>query len=177
MVYLIRHTTPGIATDLCYGRTDVPLAASAAKEIADAVARVPKVTRIYASPASRCRILAEALARRDEVSPILDSRLQELDMGTWENRPWSEVPRDALDAWAANLWSGRAGGGEALSELWERVASCRREILEIALRESVAIVSHHGPLRAWICLHHELPYSELLKLKIAYGAPGIVALD
>jgi alpha-ribazole phosphatase len=177
MVYLIRHTTPGVAIDLCYGRTDVPLAHSAAEEIADAVARMPKLTRIYVSPATRCRVLAEALARRDEVSPIVDSRLQELDMGAWENRRWSDVSREALDAWAADLWSARPGGGEPLSELWERVARCRREILESGQHESVAIVSHHGPLRAWLCQHRNLPYMELLKLKVACGAPGIVALD
>jgi alpha-ribazole phosphatase len=177
MVYLIRHTTPGIAADLCYGRTDVPLAASATAEIADAVTLMPKVTRIYVSPATRCRLLAEALARRDEVTPIVDARLQELDMGAWENRRWSDVSREAVDAWAADLWSARPGGGEALSELWERVASCRQEILEFAPQESVAIVSHHGPLRAWICLHRDLPHTDLLNLKIAYGAAGIVTLD
>jgi alpha-ribazole phosphatase len=91
-------------------------------------------------------VLAEALAARDGAELSLDPRLLELDFGAWEGSRWDAVPRSGIDAWAADVIHYAPGNGESLSLLWSRVQEFRRQLGDP--RCSVAVVSHHGPLRA-----------------------------
>ena len=73
-LHFIRHTRPDIARGVCYGQSDIPLAASFAEEAEDVRARLTErlegrtPSRIYSSPLSRCRRLCEALGYE---APIL----------------------------------------------------------------------------------------------------------
>jgi len=59
-VIFLRHPKPAAATGLCYGRTDLDIAPEGEAQIAAALLAVPPVTRVIASPALRCRKLAES---------------------------------------------------------------------------------------------------------------------
>ena len=77
-LHFIRHTRPDIARGVCYGQSDIPLAASFAEEAEDVRARLNErlegrtPTRIYSSPLSRCRRLRAALGYE---APTLAARL------------------------------------------------------------------------------------------------------
>ena len=90
---LVRHTSLAGAEGLCYGRHEPGLAASFAEEAAAVRARLPAGPwRLFSSPAARCRALAESLG-----GPVaIDARLQEVDFGAWEGRPWAALPAAAL---------------------------------------------------------------------------------
>lgn len=148
---LIRHTAPAIETGVCYGRTDVPLAHSAQRDIQATLAGLPKVDRVYSSPAQRCVQLARALAERDDCQLILAPALQELDFGQWEQLPWTRIPREHSDPWAADPWHLAPPGGETERALWTRVASWYRTTLPAPVSRC-AIVAHGGPLRVLRCL-------------------------
>ena len=60
---------------------------------------------------SRCLELARELATPRK--PRVSDDLVELDFGAWEGTPWEAVPRDELNAWAADVWGYRPGGGES----------------------------------------------------------------
>ena len=79
-LYLIRHTALDSTTGICYGRTDVPLAASAEQDIQRVLAVLPTFEHVYSSPAQRCTRLAEALALRDQCALTVDPALGELDL-------------------------------------------------------------------------------------------------
>ena len=64
MIFL-RHPRPASPKGLCYGRTDLDIGPEGASEIAGALEVTPKITQVVASPALRCRKLAEELAARD----------------------------------------------------------------------------------------------------------------
>lgn len=176
MVYLIRHTTPAVAQGVCYGRLDVPLAASAQEEIAAAVRSIPDVVAIFTSPATRCRYLANAVAAARGAPVVEDPRLLELDFGTWEGVPWSDIPRSEIDRWAADTWSHAPGGGESLSDLWRRVVAFEqdRALADCDLEAGgILIVSHQGPLRVLHCLGQGWDVSRYLETSFGFGREGL----
>ena len=163
--------TPGT----CYGRLDVPLAPGWrgwAIEQADRLAATAPV-RIWTSPASRCLSVADVLARRLGLEAIPDQRLLELDFGDWEGRRWEDVPRAALDRWAADPLGFRPPGGESGSALIERVGSFARALADDAC--SCVVVSHGGPLRLLPALLRGDPV-DLLAASPALGTLTMVRL-
>jgi alpha-ribazole phosphatase len=139
---LIRHPVPDIAAGICYGSSDLPAEpealalghASLAAELAPALAAG---ARLYSSPLRRCTALAALLGEFTS-----DVRLAEMDFGAWELRPWSDIPRQEVDAWAANLLDYRPGGGETVREVARRVQA----FLD-ALDHDAVIVCHAGIMR------------------------------
>lgn len=150
-LFLIRHTAPAIASGVCYGRTDIPLAEGAERDIEAAMAPLPRFDHVYSSPAQRCLRLARALAERDGCALTLAEALQELDFGQWEQLPWTLIPREHGDPWAADTWHRAPPGGETEQALWNRVASWYRTTLP-APAARCAIVAHGGSLRVLRCL-------------------------
>lgn len=150
-LFLIRHTAPAATGGVCYGRTDVPLAHGAERDIQLAVASLPRFDRVHSSPAQRCVRLGAALAQRDDCSLLLAPALSELDFGEWEQLPWSQIPREHSDPWADDTWNRAPPGGETEQALWTRVATW----YETAFSSPVArcaIVGHGGSLRVLRCL-------------------------
>ncbi|HEX5538399.1 MAG TPA: histidine phosphatase family protein, partial [Methylophilaceae bacterium] len=95
-LYLIRHTTPEIAKGVCYGQSDIDLAASFDDELALLRAKLPLAPAvIYSSPSQRCLKLATAIAGDWPIQQ--DPRLMELHFGEWELRQWDDIPREQLD--------------------------------------------------------------------------------
>lgn len=178
MVYLIRHTTPAVTPGTCYGRLELPLAQSSIWEIEAVLQRVPPITTIWTSPAERCRRLARALAVYRGARLQEDRRLLELDFGSWEGLRWSEVPRDEIDAWAADLWRYAPGGGESLAMLWRRVTAFAEDVnLRAAQRapEGTLVVTHHGPLRVLHCIGRHLEAGRFFETHFGFGADGLRA--
>ncbi len=173
-VVLVRHTRPAVPPGICYGRTDLELAASWRADIAACLATVPAATRVLSSPAQRCRTLARALGRRDGVPVQVDDRLQELDFGRWEGRSWSEIPREDVDRWAADLLDYAPGAGESLRMLWARVQRWRQDVLD-GREESLVVVSHHGPIRALVAQSTRQPPERMFTLKVPWG--GVLWVD
>jgi len=138
-LYLVRHPRPLIAPGVCYGQLDVE-----AEDPAPIVARLrrelPAGLPVWSSPLQRCRTLAEAL----QPAPRLDARLMELDFGAWEGRPWDDIARAELDAWAADIDGYAPPGGEAPRQLQRRVLAFVEE-LSAGLH---LLVTHAGVIRA-----------------------------
>jgi alpha-ribazole phosphatase len=170
-LFLIRHTTPALAAGVCYGRTDVPLAASAAREIDAAMAPLPRFDRIHSSPAQRCAKLAAALARRDGCPLIFSPALSELDFGEWEQLPWSQIPREHSDPWATDTWHRAPPGGETEQALWTRVATWYDAAFTEPARRC-AIVGHGGSLRVLRCLILGLGLEERWSWTLGWGEHG-----
>ena len=137
-LYLVRHPRPLIAAGVCYGQLDVeaenplPVAERLRKEL-------PPGLPVWSSPLQRCRHLAEAL----HPAPVLDTRLIELNFGQWEGRPWDNVPRAELDAWAADIEGYAPPGGESPRDLQQRVLAFVDELPAGAH----VLVTHAGVIR------------------------------
>jgi alpha-ribazole phosphatase len=167
-IFLIRHTAPEIRGGVCYGRTDVPLVASAQRDIETAISPLPPFDRVYSSPSQRCSQLAEVIARRDGCQIVLTPALYELNFGAWENTLWSEIPREQSDPWADDPWHRAPPGGETEQALWTRVADWYAAVSKDPVARC-AIVAHGGPLRVLRCLILGLAMEQRWSWSIAWG--------
>lgn len=140
---LVRHPAPDIAPGLCYGRLDIGLSLTghAALIQMQTTLAASGIGKIVTSPARRCLILAQALSP----TPIIDPRLQELDFGRWEGLSWDDVPRLALDAWAADPLGFAPPGGETGAALIDRVGRAITDLRTAG--EACIVITHGGPLR------------------------------
>jgi alpha-ribazole phosphatase len=106
----------------------------------------------------------------DAIGPArVDRRLLELDFGEWEGCAWDDVPRIALDAWAADPWGFAPPGGETGAAL---VGRTRSFATEIATGDHV-VVSHGGPLKV---LRHILRGASIDLLAPAPGLGSVMRI-
>ncbi|MBS7540378.1 histidine phosphatase family protein [Ancylobacter lacus] len=159
-------------------RTDLPLTAEGVAQ-ARAVGEMLKregvrPDAIRRGPLRRHRESASALAAelgQDEAAIALDTRLQEIDYGTWEGRTNAEldgqVPAATLAAWSAEgVWP--AGAGWVTQEA-DFLAALTDFLAEMAARpagETVLAATSGGTLRglfrvAGFATSPELPHSRV----------------
>ncbi len=145
MLILIRHPPVDLPSGICYGRLDVGIACGF--DMTDILAKIPKQRdlEIWSSPSRRCASVAVAVAEYLGVDIRYDDRLRELDFGAWEGMAWSDVPRAALDVWAADPLGFAPPSGESGAQLVCRVQEFYREICAPCFAHIV--ISHGGPLR------------------------------
>ena len=130
---LIRHPAVVVPAGICYGRSDVPLAADPSAEVQRCLNRIgmlnlcDPVGAVHASALSRCTGIAAPLAAHFNVAMQADSRLQEIDFGRWEMQAWDAIDRAEIDAWAQDLENARAHGGESVAMLALRVGAWLEE--------------------------------------------------
>lgn len=164
LVYLIRHPAVAVPPGICYGQSDVALAAPVGALTDTLRAQLPASFRLLSSPLTRCRRLAEALG-----DPEFDARLMEIDFGTWELRAWDEIERHLIDVWAADPLHFRAHGGESVMQMATRAIAALEEALAEEPRP-VVIVGHAGPLRALAGHLQGMPPQTWMQLGFAHGS-------
>lgn len=160
-VVLARHPAVTGVEGLCYGQQDVALA-DGWERMADGLRTVMQGAGcrvMFSSPARRCRMVAERVARFMNLDLRVDSRLREISFGEWEGRPWNGISRTALDEWAADVSGFAPPGGESGHELGARVRHFWTEMQQFG--QSCAIITHGGPLRLMQGMMYGLPGSLL----------------
>ena len=148
-LWVARHA-PVVDGLICYGRTDVAVkvAPDAAAQTLLGAYRGQPPRRVWTSPASRCRLVAEHIAKKLDVPLLIDDALYELDFGTWEGRPWTSIQTDdraAYEAWMANWQHLPPPRGESPRDIEARV----RAWVTAARSDDVAwLIAHSGVVRA-----------------------------
>lgn len=172
-IYLVRHTQVATAAGICYGRSDVAVAATYPDDEASVRARLAPMLAAgpvvaYASPLRRCRQLAEALVPE---GLTLDDRLMEYDFGQWELQPWNALPATELDPWMADFVQVPAPGGETFHALQSRATEFLAEALAAAEpAATIVIVSHSAVIRSLLCHCLDLPLRNAFRLDVDYGS-------
>lgn len=167
-VFLIRHPRPLIEAGICYGQLDVE-AEDPQRHTARLNALFPTDTKVISSPLQRARRLAEAL----HPQALIDARLMEIGFGDWEGKRWSDIDRDLLDAWAANVLHFVPPGGESAAMLQSRAS----EFAASLTGDAVALVTHSGVMRALLGHWLDLPVDEWSQLKFEFGHATLVELE
>lgn len=161
---LLRHGQTEMSVDRRYsGRGDVPLtdlgqrqAAAAAKRLAgmDGVRTGAGAAPIVASPLTRTRQTAEAVAAATGGEPSYLDGLLETDFGAWEGLTFSEAAEKY--AQLHRRWLGDSTveppEGESLDAAFRRVTAARDEILDRHAGSTVIVVSHVTPIKALLRL-------------------------
>lgn len=147
LTVLVRHPRPRVASGVCYGRLDLHVHRLARPQIRAAVGRLAGFSpgAIFSSPARRCGGMAAAIGSACSVAPAFDARLLELDFGAWEGLAWNDVPREALDEWAADPYAFAPPCGESGAALVARVTTFHDDLVRMA--RNTVVVAHGGPLK------------------------------
>ena len=151
-----RHPRCKAAAGRCIGHTDVPVHARRAKRLAHSMrqnARRHALPRqVWVSPLQRSHVVGQWLQRWGWVvhtSPLL----VELNFGTWDGKPWPQVPWAEVEAWQNDLLHHAPGGGESLWDIKARVSAFLQAAAP-ASKGAIQLVGHGG----WIntLLHLQL---------------------
>ena len=146
LVTLVRHTRPDVASDVCYGSTDLELADSFRAESDQVIQLLNEHDRLVSSPLQRCRKLAEAIGHALGLDMQIDERLREMDFGSWEGKRWSAIAESEVALWRDDFMHARPHGGESVAMLRDRTraALCDYQIEGT----STIIVTHSGVIKA-----------------------------
>lgn len=175
-LHLIRHTAVAVPSGICYGQSDIDVAASFTAESAslqDKLAHV-QLDAIYTSPLQRCSRLAAVLG---SVDIHVDERLKELHFGDWEMQAWDAIPRDIFDVWANDYANLSPPNGETFLQLYQRVTHFLEELLSRHHKETIAIVTHGGVIRAILAHVLNMPLKGLFRIVIDYGSVTHISFD
>jgi alpha-ribazole phosphatase len=171
LIHLIRHTAVA-APGICYGHTDVPLADTFAAEAAVLKAKLLPIPAagypVFSSPAARCLALAAEFA----TDITTDERLREMNFGTWENRPWAELPPTETEPWMADYVTLAPPEGETFRAVQERAAAFLAELTTAPPEAATPrlVFSHGGTIRALVSACLELPLRNAFRLRIDYAS-------
>lgn len=168
MIFL-RHPTPDVLAGTCYGRLDLDIAEIGHEQINLARKSTPKISKIFASPALRCRKLAQNIADRDGIDIIFDERLWEMDMGEWEGVLWKNIDRKLSEPWLKDPYNLPTPGGESFKDVQTRVLAALSEA-----HAETAIICHAGPIRAVQMAWHNKSFAEVFAQAPAYAEPIIL---
>ncbi len=159
---LVRHGEAEGNRELRYlGSSDVALTKrgeAQAIQLREALRPFP-LRAIYTSPLRRASETAGALAAERDLTPIPWADLREEDFGVWERLTHAEARERDPDTLAA--WDSGADvappGGESLTDVRARAVAAADALAGRHSGETIALVSHVGPIKALVCAALGLP--------------------
>lgn len=173
LLYLIRHGATAANEQVPYvlqgSSVDNPLSPTGERQaaaVAEFLKDVP-LAAVYGSHLTRAMQTAGAIARRQNLAPILLESIHEIDVGQWEGLSWTAIKerhRETYDAFHASPGTVAYLGGESYSHVLERAEPVFTSLLRRHVGQQIAVVAHNVVNRAYL--------SHLLGLDINY-AKGI----
>jgi probable phosphoglycerate mutase len=135
------------------GRTDVPLDDVGTEQAHAAGERLGRLDPavVVSSDATRAAQTAEALAKHAGLPPVLDPRLREADIGSWEGLTREEVEErfpEEYHRWRLGH-DVRRGGGETYADVARRALPAIEAALDhLPGGHTLVMVTHGGTARA-----------------------------
>lgn len=166
---LIRHTSLQILPGICYGQSDIDIAASFIGEAAKTKDKIANISfdAVYTSPLQRCVKLANAL---NFTNIIKDNRLKELNFGDWEMQAWDVIPRDYFDVWAQDYANLAPPNGETFSQMQQRNIAFLTDMIQLAPHANICVITHGGVIRSLLAHVLNMPLKGLFRFNIDYGS-------
>jgi alpha-ribazole phosphatase len=171
-IFLIRHTTPAIPKGMIYGRTDVPLADTFCREKESILKQLPpELDAVYASPSTRCSLLAACISTNYKT----DARLYELNFGLWEGKTWDSIDQKVLGPWMQDYLHVCPPEGESMIQMNKRVLHFWQEVLQQP-DQRVAIITHAGVIRLILATVKNISLASCFNIEVNYGGIYIIKL-
>ena len=163
ILYLIRHTSVGVPSGMCYGQTDVPLNDSFEQEAEIVKQNLNGIQpdAVFSSPLSRCTRLADFCG----YNPALDKRLMEMNFGDWEGKMWDEID---MSVWENDWVNPTAPGGESFRLMHKRIALFFDQLAQEP-HKTVLIFTHGGVINCAHVYFDQTDFQESFELKAGYG--------
>ncbi len=180
---LVRHADTGSQYKERYiGSSDVP-----ASDIGLAqVARLQSHLNVYCPQSWYCSSSNRALQTEKALRRVLhhprkthfDTRLREIDFGSWENLSFEEIVTknpEEVNKWAGMSPDFRFPDGEAYTAFVERLTSML-SLFTADPAEHILVISHGGVIRTMICLLLELEVCNYLLFDVRPASLTVITL-
>lgn len=182
--YFIRHgESEGNAVMRCYGQYDgalTPLGEKQAEAAAKALSGV-HFDKIYSSDLQRAYKTALAQAKGRGIEVIKNPGLREIFVGDWENQTWDYIETNYKQAyydWIHHPEIMKAPGGEAMTEVYERITDTVEKIAaENNPDSAICVVSHCCVLKNLMCYFMKRPLSRLNEVWITNASYTVADYD
>lgn len=157
-LYLVRHgQTESNACGIYQGQTNSPLSSLGHKQAQllakEIVHQELVIDKLYSSPAGRAQQTAEYVSNAIGKEVILDSGLQEINLGNWEGYTWEQICEDYPDAsctYHENWWTFDGHGGESWLDAQLRFYKTILRLSELNPGKNLMFVAHGGVIRTLI---------------------------
>ncbi|MEU1336574.1 bifunctional RNase H/acid phosphatase [Streptomyces sp. NPDC005827] len=149
-----------------------------ARRVAEALARRGTIETILASPLTRTRQTAGAVAERLGLDVTIEEGLKETDFGAWEGLTFGEVRErhpDDLNTWLADPEAHPTGGGESFAETATRIAATRDKLVAAYAGRTVLLVTHVTPIKTFVRLALGAPPESLFRMELSAASLSAVA--
>ncbi len=164
-LYLIRHGETLANREFRYiGARDDALSetgARQAEQLAAALASLP-IAAVYSSPLLRARATATAITEQLQLEVRIARELRESEFGTWEGLSRAEILARGLEetqllrAWEQDP-TVAPPGGESFAAVQQRVHAYVEQLVYTHAGQSIALVSHVGPIKMLLATALEAP--------------------
>jgi probable phosphoglycerate mutase len=149
-----------------------------ARRAAEALARRGTIQHILASPLTRTRETAAAVAERLGIEVTVEDGLIETDFGAWEGLTFGEVreryPED-LNTWLSDPEAEPTGGGESFAATATRIAATRDRLVAAYAGRTVLLVTHVTPIKTFVRLALGAPPESLFRMELSAASLSAVA--
>ncbi|MFE3851677.1 bifunctional RNase H/acid phosphatase [Streptomyces griseorubiginosus] len=149
-----------------------------AERAAEALARRGTIQHILASPLTRTRQTAAAVAERLGIEVTVEDGLIETDFGAWEGLTFGEVRErypDDLTKWLADPEAEPTGGGESFAATATRIAATRDKLVAAYAGRTVLLVTHVTPIKTFVRLALGAPPESLFRMELSAASISAVA--
>jgi ribonuclease H / adenosylcobalamin/alpha-ribazole phosphatase len=163
------------------GGTDPSLSAvgrEQAERAAVALAARGTIQHILASPLTRTRQTAAAVAERLGIEVTVEDGLIETDFGAWEGLTFGEVRErypDDLNTWLSDPEAEPTGGGESFAATATRIAATRDKLVAAYAGRTVLLVTHVTPIKTFVRLALGAPPESLFRMELSAASMSAVA--
>ncbi|MFF5299937.1 bifunctional RNase H/acid phosphatase [Streptomyces sp. NPDC013161] len=149
-----------------------------AERAATALATRGTIQHIIASPLTRTRETAAAVADRLGLPVTIEEGLRETDFGAWEGLTFGEVRErypDDLTTWLADPTAQPTGGGESFADTATRIAATRDKLTAAYAGRTVLLVTHVTPIKTFVQLALGAPPESLFRMELSAASISAVA--
>lgn len=178
-IYLLRHGDSSLDSVRRFiGQSDHPLneAGRAQSEWWRRELSQLTFSRICCSDLKRSIETAEIITQQIDVPLTILPGLREIDLGSWDDMPVSEVQRlfpTEYDLRGADLAGYRPPGGESFADLSGRVLPAFEELVQQSAG-NLLIIGHAGVNRVILCRLLGMPLANLFRLEQGYGCLNLL---
>ncbi|MFI6338078.1 histidine phosphatase family protein [Streptomyces sp. NPDC050535] len=149
-----------------------------AERAATALAARGTIQAIVASPLTRTRQTAAAVAARLGLEVVVEEGLRETDFGAWEGMTFGEVRErypDDMKAWLASPDAQPTGGGESFAATANRISATRDKLTAAYAGRTVLLVTHVTPIKTLVRLAIGAPPESLFRMELSAASLSAVA--
>lgn len=176
---LIRHGETDWSREKRYqGHSDIALSRAGGSNIRALIPQLKtlNVDVLYTSSLKRACQSSQIISTAIGIKPRVDSRLNELNFGEWEGKTAAQLiaQKDkSFLSWAKGKWATPIDG-ESIHSLRRRIRQFHRECLKKHANQTIAIVSHGGPIRTLILESLRLPHRFLFLFQVEPSSLSIL---